>query len=163
MVHHHVLVGNHGVGMASARFGGATDNGRGPDAKAEPPFLREVYPDLCTELIELLNVDGHTDLGICAYDLRIVAPCSCGDDFCQSFYTAPPPNGAYGPGHRNVPLFPKLGMLILDVVHGRIMFVEVLDRPPLRDQRVGAQPPGSSSEVIIDVTPQRTGRASRIP
>lgn len=55
----------------------------------EPPLLREVYPELCAELVGLLTVEGLSDLGDCAHDLRIVAPCRCGDDFCQSFYTAP--------------------------------------------------------------------------
>ncbi len=64
--------------------------------------------------------------------LRVVARCGCGDDFCQSFYTAPKPDGAYGPGHRNVLLDPPWsGMLILDVVDGLIAYVEVLDRDPL--------------------------------
>ena len=52
-------------------------------------------------------------------------------EFCQSFYTAPRPDAGYGPGHRNVCLDPRRGMLVLDVVDGRIMFVEVLDYPPL--------------------------------
>lgn len=110
-------------------------NGAGSDSRtdAEPPLLREVYPELCAELIGLLTVEGLSDLGVSAHDLRIVAPCRCGDDFCQSFYTAPPPNGAYGPGHRNVVLAPEQGMIVLDVVDGRIMFVEVIDHPPLRD------------------------------
>lgn len=67
-----------------------------------------------------------------------MAPCSCTDDFCQSFYTAPKPDGAYGPGHRNVPLFNNRdhdGMIVLDVLHGRIMFVEVLYYPPLHTKR----------------------------
>lgn len=55
----------------------------------EHPLVREVYP----ELVDLLNAAGETDLGICACDLRIIAPCGCTDDFCQSFYTAAPPNG----------------------------------------------------------------------
>lgn len=109
------------------------------DLDAEPPLLREVYPDLCAELVSLLNAEELTDLAICAHDLRIVARCSCGDGFCQSFHTAPPPDGAYGPGHRCVPLLPERGMLTLDVVYGRIVFVEVLNRPPLRDQRASAR------------------------
>ena len=106
-----------------------------------PSLLREIYPDLCTELVGLLNAEGISDLGVCAHNLRIVAPCRCGDDFCQSFYTAPPPNGAYGTGHRNVTLDPEQGLIILDVVDDRIMFVEVLDHPPLRD--TSAKPPTS--------------------
>jgi hypothetical protein len=64
--------------------------------------------------------------------LRIVALCPCEDDFCQSFYTAPKPAGAYGLGHRNICLEPSWpGHLILDVVHDDIVHVEVLYRRPL--------------------------------
>lgn len=103
------------------------------NAEGEPaPLLRDIHPEFSTELISLLEAEGHTDLAICAYDLRIVARCSCTDDFCQSFRTAPRPEGAYGPGHRNISLFPDRGMIVLDAVNSRIMFVEVLYRPPLR-------------------------------
>ena len=64
--------------------------------------------------------------------LRVVARCGCCDGFCQSFYTAPKPDGIWGPVHRNVLLAPPWsGMLILDVVYGQITYVEVLDRDPL--------------------------------
>jgi hypothetical protein len=62
--------------------------------------------------------------------VRDTQECGCGDTFCQSFYTAPKPDGPYGPGHSNVLLDPPWPrMLILDVVDGRIMYVEVIDRP----------------------------------
>jgi hypothetical protein len=67
-------------------------------------------------------------------EVVIVQGCSCGDDFCQSFDTAPPPEGPWGPTHRNVSLTPPWpGMLILDVVGDSITYVEVLDRPRSRD------------------------------
>ncbi|MHB9855945.1 hypothetical protein ACSYGO_42790 [Streptomyces krungchingensis] len=95
-----------------------------------------MFPDLIAELITLLEIDGEGDLAICAWDLRLVAMCDCGDDFCQSFRTAVHPKGQpYGDGHRCVPLLPSEGMLVLDVVHGRIKYVEVLDRAPMRDRR----------------------------
>lgn len=47
---------------------------------------------------------------------------------------SPKPDGAYGLGHDNFQLFSGRGMIVLDVVHGRIMFVEVLFHPPLREQ-----------------------------
>ncbi|MFJ6049253.1 hypothetical protein [Streptomyces sp. NPDC092307] len=96
------------------------------------PLVRDVLPVLTAELVRLLEEEGERELAICAHDLRIVADCGCGDDFCQSFHTEPRPHGPYGPGHRNVCLVVDRGYLILDVVHGRIMFVEVLDRPELR-------------------------------
>lgn len=39
---------------------------------------------------------------------------------------------ACGLGHRNIALSPESGMVILDIVHGAIMFVEVLDRPGVK-------------------------------
>lgn len=99
------------------------------------PLLRETFPHFAAELVALLEAHGHTDLAICAHDLRIVARCPCDDAFCQSFYTAPKPEGAYGPGHSSFPLCSDGdhgGMIVLDIVAGRIMFVEVLFYPPLR-------------------------------
>ncbi len=108
------------------------------------PLVREVLPALAAELVRLLEEEGEHELAICAHDLRIVAECGCGDDFCQSFYTERRPTGPYGPGHRNVPLFADRGYLILDVVHGRIMCVEVLDRPELRPALTAALTPSLS-------------------
>ncbi|MEU6090797.1 hypothetical protein ABZ865_29145 [Streptomyces sp. NPDC047085] len=96
------------------------------------PLVRDVFPDLVAELITLLEDEGERELASCAWDLRLVEECRCGDEFCQSFQTTPHPQGQpYGPGHRCVPLLSSRGMLCLDVVDGRIMYVEVLDRPPL--------------------------------
>jgi hypothetical protein len=64
--------------------------------------------------------------------LRIVEVCSCADEFCQSFSTAPKSSGPYGEGHRNIRLgAPWPGYLVLDVVHEDIVYVEVLHRGPL--------------------------------
>ncbi|WP_159028613.1 hypothetical protein [Kitasatospora sp. MY 5-36] len=52
--------------------------------------------------------------------------------------TEPHPDGRpYGPDHRCVPLPPAHGTLVPDVVGGRIGYVEVLDREPLRDTSPG--------------------------
>ncbi|GAB2745036.1 hypothetical protein [Kitasatospora kifunensis] len=97
------------------------------------PLVRDVFPDLVAELATLLEGEGEHDLAICVQDVRLVGECDCGDDFCQSIRTADHPQGQpYGAGHRCVPLLPSKGMLVLDVVDGRIMYVEVLDRPPMR-------------------------------
>ncbi|WP_227996685.1 hypothetical protein [Glycomyces albidus] len=98
----------------------------------EGPLLREVYPDLVDELARLLEDEGERYLSIAVRDLRIVAECGCADDFCQSVRTAPhPPGEPYGPGHRNVMLDPDEGMLVLDVLNERIVYVEILFRPPM--------------------------------
>ncbi|MER5278074.1 hypothetical protein ABT025_20300 [Streptomyces sp. NPDC002809] len=103
------------------------------------PLIRDVFPDLIVELTALLEDEGERELAICTWDLRLVDECGCGDDFCQSIRTADhPPGQPYGPGHRCVPLLPVEGMLILDIVDGRIMYIEILDRPPMHRQ--GSQP-----------------------
>ena len=99
----------------------------------DQPLVRELFPDLVAELIACLREADEADLAVCAWDIRLHSWCSCTGDFCQSFSTAEPPDGAYGPGHRNVPLIPKEGDLILDVVENRIVFVEVLNYPELRE------------------------------
>ncbi|MFE4600251.1 hypothetical protein ACFRKE_05285 [Kitasatospora indigofera] len=103
----------------------------------EHPLVREVFPELVSELVGLLEAEGENELAVCAWDLRLVEKCRCGDGFCQSFKREPHPDGhPYGRGHRCVTLLPSEGMLVLDVVDGRIMYVEVLDREPLRDARL---------------------------
>jgi hypothetical protein len=90
------------------------------------------WPRLAAELMVALQETGEGGLAEQVDSLRMLRDCGCGDACCQSFYTQPPPAGAYGPGHRNVGLSPYWpGMLVLDVVDDLIMFVEVIDRPPL--------------------------------
>ncbi|MFE2245850.1 hypothetical protein [Streptomyces lavendulae] len=97
------------------------------------PLVREVLPALTAELVRLLEEEGERDLAVCAHDLRLVAVCGCGDAFCQSIRTGTHvPGTPYGPGLRSVHLLPERGMLNLDVLHGRIEYVEVLDRPEYR-------------------------------
>ncbi|WP_369145891.1 hypothetical protein [Streptomyces sp. R44] len=99
---------------------------------AEPPLVREVYPELVAELVRLLEEEGERDLSLIVRDVRLYGPCGCSDDFCQSISTADRrPGTPFGEGHRCVPLLADTGMLNLDVVHGRIVYVEILDRPAM--------------------------------
>lgn len=91
-------------------------------------LLTESLPELSVELIRLLVAANESALAEQVASLSIVERCSCGGSHCSSFYTAPKPVGAYGPGHRNVLLEPDHGMIILDVVAERIMQIEILDR-----------------------------------
>ncbi|MDQ8703945.1 hypothetical protein RCO28_15790 [Streptomyces sp. LHD-70] len=67
----------------------------------EPPLVRDVHPELIGELGQSIRTSDH------------------------------PAGQPFGAGHRCVPLLPEQGMLTLDVVHGRIVYVEIIDRPPL--------------------------------
>jgi hypothetical protein len=91
-----------------------------------------MFPTLARELQELLAAQSETQLAAQVPGLAVVERCRCGDDFCGTFYVFPKPSGAYGPGHRNVALEPKHGMLILDVLDDEIAAVEVLYRDEIR-------------------------------
>ncbi|MEU9715749.1 hypothetical protein [Streptomyces sp. NPDC047976] len=99
----------------------------------DPPLVRDVLPALTAELVRLLEAEGERDLAICAYDLRMHGACGCADDFCQSIRTGTHvPGTPFGPDARGVHLLPDRGMINLDVLHGRIEYVEIIDRPDLR-------------------------------
>jgi len=93
--------------------------------------LGEIFPAFVTELERLLQQEGEPLLATMVGVLRFHSWCECEQDNCQTFYTAAPPSDAYGRGHRNVPLSPDRGMIILDVVDDVIKCIEVLDRDPL--------------------------------
>jgi hypothetical protein len=97
-----------------------------------PVQLAEILPSLASELQELLNNHGEAELAAQVSELVIVDRCRCGDDFCSSFYTQPKPEGHYGPGHRCMDLDAAEGMLLVDVVGGKIAHVEILNRADVR-------------------------------
>ncbi len=94
--------------------------------------LIDVLPAFAAEL-EALLLEEEPALAVQVRGLTIVDRCRCGDDFCATFYSEPRPEGSYGPSHRNVPLDPGQGMLILDVVGTKIACVEVLYRDEIRE------------------------------
>jgi hypothetical protein len=97
-------------------------------------LLIESLPDLSRELSDLLITAREPGLAAQIGHPEIVAKCSCSDEFCASFYTAPKPVGSYGPKHRNLELEPVRGMIILDLVDDRIVHVEVLYRDDVRSK-----------------------------
>ena len=99
-----------------------------------------VLPELAAELINLLEADGAHDLASQVQDLPLVDRCRCGDSFCASFFTAPLPRGAWGPGHENVPLDPEHGWFILDLVDRKIVCIEILYRDEIRNQLLALLP-----------------------
>jgi hypothetical protein len=96
------------------------------------PLVQEVLPELAEELRILLEEDSQPQLASQVSSIRIVDRCRCGDDFCATFYTAPKPKGAWGPGHETIALECGDGYLNIDVLDGRIVEVEVLYRDALR-------------------------------
>lgn len=103
--------------------------------------LTDLLPAFAVELERLLTEAEEGELAKQVLDLKIFERCSCGDDFCSTFYTQPKPKGAYGSGHRCVRLFPVAGShLVLDVVAGKIACIELLDREDVRQKLVAVLP-----------------------
>lgn len=94
--------------------------------------VRELLPNFCDELQDLISSCGRKDLVDQVGDLPIVGRCTCGEHNCAHFYTANPPNGAYGQGHSNILLDSDTGFVALDLIHDAIVAVEVLDRPDVK-------------------------------
>ena len=97
------------------------------------PNLMDVLPDVGDEIIRSLEARGEAALAATVPALPVLDRCRCGDDFCAMVYTAPRPEGAHGPGLRNLQIEASEGVIILDVVERRIMGVEVLFRPGARE------------------------------
>ncbi|MYW04518.1 hypothetical protein GT354_40860 [Streptomyces sp. SID3343] len=98
--------------------------------------MSEALSELHIELVRLLRTEGEHSLAGDLHMVRFHAWCDCGDDFCQSFRTAPAPEGSYGPGHRTVCLLGEedTAMINLDVVRESVVYVEVIGRTRLRAQ-----------------------------
>jgi hypothetical protein len=107
---------------------------------SEPKRLAMIFPELASELQQLLEERGESKLAEQVPGLVLVERCRCADDFCGTFYVLPKPVGTYGPNHRNVALEPRVGMLILDVLADRIAAVEVLYRDEIRQKLLAEFP-----------------------
>jgi hypothetical protein len=94
---------------------------------AERPLVSEVEPELAAMVIRGLRAAGEEALAEQVDRLRYRAACGCDSDTCRSFYTAPKPDRAYGPGHRCILLETvDRYMIVIDVVESDIVFVEFI-------------------------------------
>jgi hypothetical protein len=111
-----------------------------PDTTKAMNRVCDVLPEFANELVDLLFKSGETELASQVSGLQIVDRCRCGDDFCSTFYVQPKPRSAWNPDHRNVVLEPEKGMLILDVVEGKVACVEALFRDEIRPKLLALLP-----------------------
>jgi len=103
-------------------------------------LVSEEFPELSQELRDLLQKSGDEQLAMQVLGLKLLDRCRCGDDFCATIYVQPKPVKGYGPSHRNIPLCPEKGMIILDVVEGRIACIEILYRNDIRTKLLALLP-----------------------
>ena len=99
--------------------------------RLEAAYLRDIEPDLVTELQTLLLQEGYPALAAQAADLKIYDRCRCGDDFCGTFYTSPRPWTTRGSNDFTVGLSSTLNA---DVIDTRIVAIEVLHREGIRSK-----------------------------
>jgi hypothetical protein len=100
--------------------------------------LDDLAPELATELETLFRQHNEPALADQARALEIVERCRCRDRFCATFYPVPRPAIPWGPDHSTYVLL--LGALHVDVLDGKIMCVEVLDRNEFREKLHAAMP-----------------------
>ena len=99
----------------------------------EPPLLRDLLPELASELERCLRKEDEAQLADSVASLRIHSRCRCDETFCGSFYTGPKPEGGWGEGRRTFSLDADVGMMIVDVVDGVLRHVEIINRPEVRE------------------------------
>ncbi len=92
----------------------------------------EALPEFANELEQGLKAQGRADLVSQLDSLPLVARCQCGEKSCATFYVVPPAETTWGPGHENVIVDALAGRVVLDVVRGRIVAIEVVDREDVR-------------------------------
>ena len=98
---------------------------------SEDELLVTSLPQFARELTTVLNSNGETHLAEQVATAKISGRCGCESSFCASFYTGPPPLGAWSDeGTYHCVALP--GMIALDVVDNEIRYVEVLDRPEIK-------------------------------
>ena len=99
--------------------------------KRSPILVSEALPEFADELQRLLSRE-HQDLAAQVPHLRIVDRCPCGQDDCATFHTEPRPRRRHPRGTKGLLLESGIGILVLHVFKRRIVCVEVLDRPEVR-------------------------------
>ncbi len=96
--------------------------------------LSDMLPELVVELEMLFRKERKPELANQVASLELVDRCRCGDDFCATVYSVSKPKGAWGEDHYTLPLTPEKGMLIIDILNGKIAEIEILFRPEIREK-----------------------------
>jgi len=100
--------------------------------KYEPLVLAQLLPQLAEEIARRLAEDAEgAEFAPQVPTLRILSRCGCKEPGCASFTTGARRSGKHPTPVRTIALFStRRGMsdIIIDVVEGKIVNVEILDR-----------------------------------
>ena len=116
--------------------------------------LRDVDPVLARELWVGLAMAGEDDLACAIDELTIVEPCGCDDVACASFYPVERFQAAWFWGSDGRTIALRQGLAV-DAAGDRIIAVEVVDRPILRQTLRG--------EMRVTPVGLRAGQQSGAP
>jgi hypothetical protein len=104
-----------------------------------PPLLVSVFPLLGGRLEALLAERGEDRLAAQVPHLRVHAVCACGLEVCGSFHTSSRPMRRWWRRGRQVAFLTEFpGEVVLDVVGGKIVYVEVTGWDDARRAILGA-------------------------
>lgn len=104
------------------------------------PLLTRVVPGLARAMEAALRGQGEEALAEQVAELRIARVCRCGQPYCASFWTTERPLARWLARGRHIELGgERAGQVALDVVRGRIVYVEVLNRGEVRDALAALQ------------------------
>jgi hypothetical protein len=100
----------------------------------EAPLLSSVAPALADRIEAALRAQDEGELAAQVADLRVTLVCECGEPYCGSFWTSSLAMQKWLIRGRQVELADGGGgSVALDVVRGRIAYVEVLHLDEVRD------------------------------
>ncbi len=91
----------------------------------------ELFVQFFLELEAMIEAVGRADLLEHLRGAPITSRCNCGDADCAHFYTSPVPTRR-DHTHENIMLPSQSGLIVLDVRQGKVVAVEVLDRPDVK-------------------------------
>lgn len=108
--------------------------------------LKKEFPEFASELKQLL--ERYPNLQKQIDELEAFERCRCSEISCATIYTSPPPKGAWGKEHENIMLDPSKGMIILDILRGKIVCIEILDRKEFRQKLLILMPEKTDNERL---------------
>ena len=95
--------------------------------------VADAFPKFALELRRLLLVSDEPIVAEQVDRIELLSRCGCGESFCSTFYVGE------GQSETTLTLEAKHGMVNVDLgTNGRILTVEVLDRPDVEVELVAA-------------------------
>ena len=95
----------------------------------------EILPEFSAAIENALRIENRPQIADQLKMIPIVGRCRCDGDSDEwwGIYTLAQPKGAYGPTSETIPLLFDGNMVNLDVVNGKIAYMEIAGRRDLKE------------------------------